>query len=384
MKNIIKNNLVLIGAFLFGATLMVATTAGAVSYLFPQQGGTGTSATTTKGSLLVGSSTSAYAVLPVGANGLVLKASSSATYGVSWESVTSGSGALSTTTAPTAQYVPFWGNATGGLSGTSTLFISTAGFVGVGTTNPAQNFVVASSGQLSSFEVNIGSGVIFQSYNRGSSTYAGMTIDGSSITIRPQGSSTQQWAFGVGGATTTQNLSVGGFSGTSVTSTNGAFTTLKDVDGTKYSTSTGANPTASVGKAAVNGTANTFLRSDGAPALSAQFASSSVSFNIYDATSTAPYKFAKWQANRAITLSQVSCNEYAAATTTIQIYRVTSNSTTTNNSDLVTSIQCGINGTTTTTFASSSVAVDNFIFANVTSTAGTPTWTTVNVYYSVN
>ncbi len=39
-----------------------------------------------------------------------------------------------------------------------------------------------------------------------------------------------------------------------------------------YSTSTGANPTASVGLAAVNGSANTFMRSDAAPALSQSIA----------------------------------------------------------------------------------------------------------------
>lgn len=52
------------------------------------------------------------------------------------------------------------------------------------------------------------------------------------------------------------------------------------------STSTGANPTASVGLSAVNGTANTFLRSDGVPALSVSIAPTWTGLHIFNSTTT--------------------------------------------------------------------------------------------------
>lgn len=62
----------------------------------------------------------------------------------------------------------------------------------------------------------------------------------------------------------------GGITGTSTFfwGGNGNVSGTLTILGSLVSTSTGANPTASVGLTAVNGTANTFMRSDGSPALS--------------------------------------------------------------------------------------------------------------------
>ena len=149
-----------------------------------------------------------------------------------------------------------------------------------------------------------------------------------------------------------------------------------------YSTSTGANPTASADTTAVNGTANTFMRSDASPALNTKFASSSMTFNLYDATTTAPYSYAKWRTEIARTITEISCDEYAAATSTWELYRATGLGSEANASMILGSISCGISGTTSNTFTTSSLNTGDFLFAHATGTfGGTPTWTALNVYF---
>ena len=74
------------------AILVVAVSASAATTFTPKQGGTGLTTGPTKGDLLVGSSTVTYAKLGVGTNGKCLTASSTATYGISWETCSSSSG----------------------------------------------------------------------------------------------------------------------------------------------------------------------------------------------------------------------------------------------------------------------------------------------------
>ncbi|KKK53547.1 hypothetical protein LCGC14_3093690, partial [marine sediment metagenome] len=71
------------------AILILGNTVMGASVLKPRQGGTGTGEDSAVGSILVGSSTKAYAPLAVGSNGLCLIASSTATNGISWELCTS-------------------------------------------------------------------------------------------------------------------------------------------------------------------------------------------------------------------------------------------------------------------------------------------------------
>jgi hypothetical protein len=179
----------------------------------------------------------------------------------------------------------------------------------------------------------------------------------------------------------------GAYGGASACSAGNAVTAIGAVGTTTcaaFSTATAANPTASVGTSAVNGSASTYMRSDGAPALSSQFASSSVTMNLYDATTTQPYNFTEWIPNKSITVANVLCNEYAAATTTVDLYQATALATTTKSTDLVASIACGQKGTTTNSITTSTVAAGVPIIASTTATTGVPSWTSFTIYYQTN
>lgn len=151
-----------------------------------------------------------------------------------------------------------------------------------------------------------------------------------------------------------------------------------------YSTSTPANPTATIGTTAVNGTANTFMRSDGAPALGAQFASGTIMFPFYDATTTAPYRELKMRIPFAATVGTLFCDEYAAATSTMSLYRVDTNGSTSTAATIFEGLACGKNGTSTATFTSSTIPIGTWLRAVVSSTAGTPTLTQLNVELKKN
>ena len=87
-----------------------------------------------KGSLLVGSSTTAGAWLAIGSDGKILTASSTATYGVSWETSTAGInslGGLTTTTQLFASSGPALSISSSGSTHTFTLATSTGSVTGV-------------------------------------------------------------------------------------------------------------------------------------------------------------------------------------------------------------------------------------------------------------
>lgn len=88
----------------------------------------------------------------------------------------------------------------------------TGGNVGIGTTSPAQNFVV-SNGGAAGLEVAVSSATTIQSYNRNTSAYAGLTFDGSVISFRPNGSSQlyiDTTGVGIGNTAPGQKLSITG------------------------------------------------------------------------------------------------------------------------------------------------------------------------------
>lgn len=151
-----------------------------------------------------------------------------------------------------------------------------------------------------------------------------------------------------------------------------------------YSTSTGANPTASIGTTAVNGTSPNYMRADGAPALGSQFASSTITFPFLDPTSTAAYAYLKLAIPKSMKVAKVMCDEFAAATTTIELYKNATLGSTSVGTDVVASLACGIGGTTVTSFTTSTLSAGDFLIAKVTAIAGTPQNTEVYVLPKTN
>lgn len=107
-------------------------------------------------------------------------------------------------------------------------------------------------------------------------------------------------------------------------------------------------------------------------------ASSSVAFEFYNATTTAP-AFQDIQTANQKNITSVSCFEYSAATTTIELYYNTTLASSGIQQVVLSSLACGINGTSTTSFTTSTLPAGAYLFAIVNALAGTPTLTTVNV-----
>lgn len=122
--------------------------------------------------------------------------------------------------------------------------------------------------------------------------------------------------------------------------------------------------------------AGTYLGTSGSNlTVSSTIASSSFTLAINNATTTAP-SFTKASWDYKISLSKIACVD-EAGTTTLQIYKSTGITSNTNLSQIVASLPCGTGGNSTTTFTTSTLAANEAFFVNVTSTAGTPTLTTV-------
>lgn len=112
---------------------------------------------------------------------------------------------------------------------------------------------------------------------------------------------------------------------------------------------------------------------------SSTLASSSVSFIFQNATTTKPNSFEDILTNTAKTISYVDCFEYAAATTTMELYYNTTNASTGIQQVILSSIACGIGGNSTTSFTTSTLPAGAYLFAIVSSMAGSSTQTTLNV-----
>lgn len=107
--------------------------------------------------------------------------------------------------------------------------------------------------------------------------------------------------------------------------------------------------------------------------VSSTLASSTINLTISNPTTTAPsYTMAVWDYQR--TFNNIQCYD-AVGTTTLVIYNTTAFSTTTQNALVSTSstIPCGINGWSSTSFTSSTLKAGYGLLVQVTSTVGTPT-----------
>jgi hypothetical protein len=143
---------------------------------------------------------------------------------------------------------------------------------------------------------------------------------------------------------------------------------LLDSGGSKYATTTVASLAG--GYLGVSGAALT---------ASSTLASSSVTFIFQNASTTKPYSFANILSNTKKSISLVDCYEYAAATSTMTLYYNTTNASTGIQQVILPSIACGINGASTASFTTSTLPANAYLFAIVSSTAGVPSQTTINI-----
>src|SRR3990167_2804169 len=229
-----------------------------------------------------------------------------------------------------------------------------------------------------------------------SSVVTGPLIVGGTATSTIRGDGT---LTAIGGAlnasgTISQNgtavlLTGGSVSSTNITATGyltvSGQTTLVNASGTNISASGyGLFPSLfSTSASTTNLTASGYIQSGNFPVLTTgdtKYASSSITLNIYDATTTSPYQYAKWRTSTDITLTQVSCDEFAAATSTFNLYRTTSLDSVTVDSLMVVGLPCST-AYTTSTFVTSTILAGQFLVASTTATAGTPTWSGINIYY---
>lgn len=200
----------------------VATTNATI--LFPSGGGTGTSTTPFKGGIATGNgSTLCYTATST--DGFVLSASSTAPCGVAWIAAAAGGGSTTSTIA------------VGGTTVTGPSFtFATSSPVTISASGTTMTWGWTNPGFASSSITISGGGII----SGGGDLTANRTLTLSTTTLYSQFSGTSPISF----STSTGAISC-----------------------PTCSTAVGANPTAQVGTAAVNGSSANFMRADGAPAL---------------------------------------------------------------------------------------------------------------------
>ena len=287
----------LISTIALGGTVLTTGTS-----LFPQQGGTGLRLQPAAGDILYGSSTTSFTHLLIGTNGQVLKVSSTAgvIYWGTDNNTGGGSGSVSTSSPITTNNFPFWVTAGGGLSGTST--ITTSG----GNVTIANELTADGLRSTSSTLSNVSGIVTFLTQlisNNFRSTSATISTINGALTaddIRSLSSTITSLNFVNGTSTTNLALSYGTASRCLRLDANKNVVVATGDCTAGDTTVTGADPTATVGLTAVNGVATTFLRSDGAPALSQSIAPTWTGLHTWSVTSTfnATVKFASSTASR--------------------------------------------------------------------------------------
>ena len=157
------------------------------------------------------------------------------------------------------------------------------------------------------------------------------------------------------------------------TSTANISAATMQVNGTAVSTSTGANPTATIGTSATNGSANTFMRSDAAPAIAAGLLPSiaTTTKTIYDiAPATTDYPSFVINSPATTTIKEVDCFNDNAAGNTFTFNIVVSSTVTTGLTYASSSLLFAANQTCTATSTASVLTS----FANATIGKGQTAW----------
>lgn len=160
---------------------------------------------------------------------------------------------------------------------------------------------------------------------------------------------------------------------------------LEDKGGIKYSTSTIYNITGTNGATTTVAGATTTISiaqgpylaqtAGGALTVSSTLASTTVTFPLYNPTTTAPYSLMGAFSQSPHTITSVNCFGFTpAATATIVLYYTTSTASSSilTGNMIASSTVCGVAGTSTAIFTTSSWPANAWLWVSVSSTAGTP------------
>ena len=246
------------------------------------------------------------------------------------------------------------------------------GFVGVNTANPFSMFQVSGlPPQSSTSTLTL----------LGSNFITGGNVSGTFLGANPStGYNGDFINFQVNSSTKFSISSIGLASTTELRTPSGTIGTLFDSQGNKYSTSTGANPTANITATVTNGTANTFLRSDAAPACpTCNFSTSTGAFGYQFATSTTGAitagvtSSAPWVAPFSGTIIGWHFTSNVACSSTIDVWKLASAVPTSSASSIVSSAPPKLAGqqlviSATTTGWTTSFAQNDVFMMQATST----------------
>jgi hypothetical protein len=217
---------------------------------------------------------------------------------------------------------------------------------GITTTNGQGNFYSSGNGAINSFRGSTGN---YDTQCVGTGTTAWWCLQ-----LSPDG---------------TNNLKL-------VDSQDGGTAFEADTNGTTTIGNSGSGSVIAIGGSSTN----TILPGKINGTAAASLASSSVSFVLTNPTTTSPYNLSSVYTNTKKNIVYVDCWEAAsAATTTIELFYNTTLASTSMQQVILASLACTNKGASTTTFTTSTLPLGAYLFADVLSTAGTPTQTTVDM-----
>jgi hypothetical protein len=146
---------------------------------------------------------------------------------------------------------------------------------------------------------------------------------------------------------------------------------------------TGANPTATIGAAAVNGSASTFMRSDGAPALAAKFLTHSCNISVETAETTDDIMCG--QAHAALTLTGLHCvGTGSPSGHTVEVFECTTTGATCTTSTALTATIVAGEAVDTSCGGSCGITSGNWFRLDTTAVGTAADWVHCHVEYTID
>lgn len=344
-----------------GQALIVASTSPYLTYTFgAASGGVASTSPFTSGQIVIVSgtaiSTNGFTTSDFLSSSTQYIATNTGNWAGTWQ-LKNPSDFVTTSTASTT-YVPYTGANANVNLGSHTLSVS-----GVSNTGNVTTTNISITGITGSRFLTIDT-------SNSVSSFSGITCSGGQAIT----------GFGVGGISATCSsflTSYNVIAGTGISvSTTTTSATITNTGVTSFNGSTGAvTGVGSLGGATGTITLSTGLNiSANALSVSSTYSSSSISFNIQNATTTAGLNEGEVLVPVNFTATYFGCYT-TNGTTTLTVFSKTNLAQTTSTAVLVSSIACNTSGKSTTTFTSSTIPLMGFLGASTTAISGTPSTT---------